>query len=142
MSDLIYLPHPHFNFETMPISASGRVGLLVSYHHGTLSMKAPPQVKVWSNLDYAEYSFASYAWKIDFNKLMSKFEKARSANFSSPLYPTYCFVREDGNEFAIRFFLKDNNINIRCWVRRTRPRLVNLIHEFKTWLEIECPLCF
>jgi hypothetical protein len=104
-------------------------------------------------------------WNIDVQKVISKFEKARSSYWEGRYYKppdtTYCFLREDGCECAVRF-IKANKYRwdiVGYWIDvglkedlgvgvphhsgivndEGNIRPVNVINEFKIWLEAQCP---
>lgn len=121
---MIYLPHPQFDFEES--SGGGIVGYANSNEISPLSHIEP--------------------WNIDPDKVNSKFEKARSGYWEGRYFPSpdacYCFLREDGNEFAIRF-LGNKKVDILGYFiisgQAGYPGTWSCFNEFKIWIEVQCP---
>lgn len=83
---MIYLPHPSFNFEDKEIRGGGIVG--------TCSGAVKPA-----------YLYGFLGNPINADEVIKRFPKAKSDYWENCKCsgPSYCFVREDGAEFAIRF---------------------------------------
>ena len=139
---MIYLPHPTFDFEG---ANGGSVSGFVPDPSGD-GLRWADEVDRWQadnkNLIYLPI------WKIDVNKIISKFDKARSSYWEGRHYKspdtTYCFLREDGHEFAIRL-IKSNVLDrlLQKWDIITYSRGLHILHnivEFKIWLERVAPI--
>lgn len=137
---MIYLPHPSFNFE---ISDGGGAVGFVPFNEWWQHHNTGEGLSGWVNS-----RVFMPMWNIDITKVISKFDKARSGywegkHYSSP-DTSYCFLREDGCEVAVRFIKANGRWDIiGYWVELDKsPFLISYIRilsEFKIWLENQCP---
>lgn len=138
---MIYLPHPTFKFD----------GLYNGDSHGVIGYLKVPTDPNWP---YVVKEMTHY--KIDLDKMFSKFEKARSSYWQSKKRvshipdPTFCFVREDGHELAIRFIRNEKIEVVGYWTLNLdlliaphpgfrSTELPEQFVQFTNWLEKECP---
>jgi len=132
---MIYLPHPTFDFE-------GANGGSVS---GFVPKNGKVSEPVWQTAN--RNLFFLPIWEIDVNNVISKFDKARSSYWEGRYYKspdtTYCFLREDGHEFAIRLINADQKWDIITYSRckpMSSPVIERPSDEFKIWLERVAPI--
>jgi len=102
--------------------------------------------EAFKGCDVLELAAASL-WRVNVQDVISKFDKARSSYWEGRYYKapdtTYCFLREDGAEFAVRFIRADSWrwdvigywAGIESWNTEKSPMI-----EFKAWLEDQCPV--
>lgn len=126
---MIYIPHPNFNFYRC--GGGGIVGYV----------NEPDFAKIGVTLDWLRQ------YKINVDQMFSKFEKARSSAWEGrhapPPDPTFCFVREDGEQLAIRFIRNEHKDIVAYWKLNQEPRCLlppPQYIEFLSWLEQVCPL--
>jgi len=133
---MIYLPNPYFIFEKS--NGGGIAGMVLL--EGESEMR-----ETFKGCDFLEQA-VSELWRVNIQDVILKFDKARSSYWEGRHYKapdtTYCFLREDGAEFAVRF-IKANGLRwdvvgywagIDSWETAKSP-----ITEFKDWLEAQCP---
>lgn len=120
-TEMIYLPHPTFNFEKA--SKGGIVGLVPIGSKGS---------RLYHKSGYS-------IWNVDVKKIISKFKKARSGYWEGRHFKhpdtTYCFLREDGFEFAVRFIRADKKWDILGYWHAPQGVVAWHVREFKLWLE-------
>ena len=150
---MIYLPHPLFDFEN---SQGGIIGYAKYAKPIKLILGRPYKPSQIIGTD-------DRIWNINVDKVVSKFYKARfTTSFRSKALAdtqSYGFLREDGNEFAIRFLRSQHIVMdgewgqaiavVGYWVYSAtastkvgpaiKPEDINKFNEFKIWLETECP---
>lgn len=133
---MIYLPHPNFEFEGS--EGGGCVGYLNPNN----------QIKDWVK----QYSYLSH-YTLDIDKLISKFDKYRSYYWDGNLRLkrtsiSFGFLREDGNEIAIRIIENKAHDLIGYW-RPSRPlerffqgkeKYLDILRPLMKHLETCCPL--
>lgn len=140
---MIYLPHPEFKFEGS--EGGGCLGYLNPENNLTQWIK--------------EYSCLQH-YSVDVEKLISKFKKHKTSYWETSIVRgnmyrsrskgecSFGFLREDGNELAIRIILNQNKDLIGYWrpafplerLFRGKDKFLDLLQPLMRHLESCCPL--